>query len=34
MYGTIFNLRVKDGHERDLLETVDQRNAEIKGAVA
>ena len=34
MYGTIFNLRVKEGHERDLLETVDDRNAEIKGAVA
>jgi|DeeseametaMP2100_FD_k123_124433_1 heme-degrading monooxygenase HmoA len=34
MYGTIFNLRVKAGHERDLLETVDDRNAEIKGAVA
>ena len=34
MYGTIFNLRVKDGHERDLLETMDERNLEIKGAVA
>ena len=34
MYGAIFNLRVKDGHERDLLETMDERNLEIKGAVA
>ena len=34
MYGTIFNLKVKPGHERELLETMDERNAEIKGAVA
>ena len=34
MYGTIFNLRVKEGHERDLLELTDQPAAEIKGAVA
>ena len=31
MYGTIFNLRVKNGHERDLLEAMDERNTEIKG---
>jgi len=36
MYGTIFNLRVKDGHEGDLLETMDEHSPpkEIKGAVA
>tara|TARA_B100001964_G_scaffold64470_1_gene73526 strand:- start:76 stop:267 length:192 start_codon:yes stop_codon:yes gene_type:complete len=36
IYGTIFNLRVKDGHERDLLETIDEHAPpkEIKGAVA
>ena len=34
MYGTIFNLRVKDGHERDVLETMDERTPDIEGAVA
>ena len=34
MYGTIFNLRVKAGHERDLLELTNQPASEIKGAVA
>ena len=34
MYGTIFNLKVKEGHERDLLELTDQPAADIKGAVA
>ena len=34
MYGTIFNLKVKEGHERDLLEIMGERNTGIKGAVA
>jgi len=32
MYGTIFNLRVKPGHEGDLLETMDEHSP--PGAVA
>lgn len=31
MRGTIFKLRVKDGHERDLLEVMDERSGEIEG---
>ena len=34
MYGTICNLKVKDSHEGDPLEAMDERSGEIEGAVA